>query len=176
MPSALILAAFVIVAIIFIAGSNWYVAFLTVHILFAVAWVGGGLMLTVLALRAELSDDPMETVTVVRQAAAVGERYFTPLALVVLLSGIAMMLTDRGSVWEWGSFWILFGLLGFAATFVVGIGLLAPQAKQLRGLMETAGPTAPETQAAISKIILISRVDIAILLLVVVDMTAKPFL
>jgi hypothetical protein len=37
------------------------------------------------------------------------------------------------------------------------------------------GPTAPETIAEIKKILLIARVDIAVLLLVVADMVTKPF-
>jgi hypothetical protein len=41
--------------------------------------------------------------------------------------------------------------------------------------MQTAGPTAPETQAAIKSILLIARFDIGVLLLVVVDMVTKPF-
>jgi hypothetical protein len=41
--------------------------------------------------------------------------------------------------------------------------------------MQTAGPTAPETQKAIREILLIARFDIAVLLLVVVDMVVKPF-
>ena len=33
----------------------------------------------------------------------------------------------------------------------------------------------PETQAVLKKLLLVARVDIAVLLLVVADMTAKPF-
>jgi hypothetical protein len=42
-------------------------------------------------------------------------------------------------------------------------------------LLEEKGPTAPETQAAIQRILLIARVDVAVLLLVVADMLMKPF-
>jgi hypothetical protein len=43
-------------------------------------------------------------------------------------------------------------------------------------LVEGKGPEAPETQAAISEILLIARFDMAVLLLVIIDMVAKPFL
>ena len=43
-------------------------------------------------------------------------------------------------------------------------------------LVAEKGPEAPETQAAISQILLIARVDVAVLLLVIIDMVAKPFL
>ena len=63
----------------------------------AVFWVGGGLLLTVLGLRAERSDDPAELATLARQAAFAGEKLFAPAGLLVLLMGIAMMITGRAA-------------------------------------------------------------------------------
>jgi hypothetical protein len=37
------------------------------------------------------------------------------------------------------------------------------------------GPEAPETHAALHKLLLVARFDVALLLLVVADMAAKPF-
>jgi hypothetical protein len=58
---------------------------------------------------------------------------------------------------------------------VTGIAVLAPVAKKVAELAESQGPEAPETQAAIRRILLVARVDIAVLLLVVADMVTKPF-
>ena len=58
---------------------------------------------------------------------------------------------------------------------MTGIAVLSPRAKKLAGLLETAGDAAPETQAAIRQIMLIARVDVALLLVVVMDMLMKPF-
>jgi uncharacterized membrane protein len=171
-PTAAIGAAFLVVAAIFLSTSSWYFAFKTVHVVFAVVWIGGGLLLTILALIAERRDDPVELATVARQAAYVGERIFAPASLVVLAMGIAMMLNTD---WGWGQFWVVFGLLGFASTFTIGIGVLSPLAKRIVVSMEESGPHAPETQALITRILLIARVDTAILLLVIVDMVSKPF-
>jgi uncharacterized membrane protein len=172
LPTGLIAAAFLVVAIVFCASSNWYSTFKAVHVGFAVIWVGGGFLLTILGLIAERQNDPVHLATVAKQAAMVGEKLFSPASGIVLLAGIAMMLNLD---WGWGHFWITAGLVGFASTFVTGIGFLAPRAKKLHALMQTAGPTAPETQAAIKSILLIARIDIAVLLLVVVDMVVKPF-
>jgi uncharacterized membrane protein len=130
------------------------------------------LLLTILALIAERRDDPVELATVARQAAYVGERVFAPASLVVLLMGIAMMLNTD---WGWGQFWVVFGLLGFLSTFTIGIGVLSPLAKRIVASMEESGPHSPETQALIKRILLIARVDTAVLLLVIVDMVTKPF-
>ena len=79
---------------------------------FAVVWVGGGTLLTILgdpgaagvAIRARI-------VTIAQQAAFAGEKIFAPAGLVVFLMGIAMMINTD---WGWGTFWIDAGLVGYA--------------------------------------------------------------
>jgi uncharacterized membrane protein len=169
-------AAVLILAIVFAFDSawygHWYALFRVVHVVVAVFWVGGGLLLTVLGLKAEMSDDPNEVVTLARWAAFVGEKLFAPAGGVVLLAGIAMMINTD---WGWGRFWVVVGLIGYAATMVTGMAFLSPQAKRIAELSESKGSTAPETLAAIRKILLIARFDVAVLLLVVADMVTKPF-
>ena len=58
--------------------SDWYSVFKVVHVVVAVFWVGGGLTITLLGLRAERMDDPREIATLARQAAFVGEKFFAP--------------------------------------------------------------------------------------------------
>jgi uncharacterized membrane protein len=151
---------------------HWYALFRLVHVVVAVVWVGGGALITILALRAERSGDPDELATIARQAAFVGERIFAPAGLVVLLMGIAMMLDVD---WGWGRFWIAAGLVGYAVTFVTGVAALSPLAKRISALLDEQGAAAAETQAAIRRILLIARVDVGVLLLVVADMVVKPF-
>lgn len=152
--------------------AHWYALFRLVHVAVAVFWVGGGLTLLVLALRAERSRDPDEMAAIASQGAFVGERFFAPAGLVVLLTGIAMMLhTD----WGWGKFWVVAGLVGYAATFATGILFLSPQAKRIARMLEEKGAADPETQGAIRRLLIVLRVDSAVLALVVADMVTKPF-
>jgi uncharacterized membrane protein len=151
---------------------NWYSIFKWIHVSVAVFWVGGGLLLTVLGLRAERSTDPREIVTLAQQAAFTGEKIFAPGGLVVLLMGIGMVIHNHLG---WGHFWIVAGLIGYAATFVTGIGVLSPLAKKIEHSAATNGAEHPETIALIQRILLIARFDIAVLLLVVADMVLKPF-
>jgi uncharacterized membrane protein len=174
----ILLAIVLVVAAIFAFSSSalvpnhWYAVFKFVHIAFAVIWIGGGALLTILALVAERKDDPMEVVLVARQAALVGEKLFAPAGLVVFLMGIAMMLNTN---WGWGTFWIDAGLVGYAITFVTGTAVLAPLAKRIKVSAEENGPTDPLTLALISRILLIARIDVALLFLVIADMVTKPF-
>jgi uncharacterized membrane protein len=154
------------------AAGSWYPIFKWIHVTLAVFWVGGGLTLTVLALRAERSPHPREIATIAGQAAFIGEKFFAPAGLLVLLAGIGMV--QSGDI-GWGHFWVIAGLIGYAATFVTGVGVLSPLAKKIEAASAAQGPEHPETQALIRRILLIVRVDMAVLLLVVADMVTKPF-
>lgn len=172
-----LLGTVVVVAVIFAFSStllpnDWFALFKAIHVTFALLWVGGGLTLTILALVAERTGDAQEIATVAKQAAFVGERVFAPSGLVVFTMGIAMMInTDFG----WGSTWVIVGLIGYATTFVTGVAVLSPLAKRIAALAAERGPTDPETVALIKRILLIVRFDVALLLVVVLDMITKPF-
>jgi uncharacterized membrane protein len=172
-----LLAIVIVVAAIFAFSTNalpdhWYAVFKTIHVTLAVVWVGGGVLLTILALRAQRESDPRIVVTVARQAAFAGEKIFAPAGLIVFLMGIAMVINLH---WGWGTTWIVIGLAGYVLTFLTGLLVLGPQAKRVGQLIETKGAEAAETQAAIQRILLIARVDMGVLLLVVADMVLKPF-
>ncbi len=172
LPTVLIGAAFLLFAIIFTASSDWYSAFLSVHILFVVLWIGGGLFITIMALLAERTNDGDQLAQIAQMAAFAGQKIFAPAAIVVVVMGVAMV--ENANI-GFDHFWIAFGLIGFLATFVIGIAVLAPRSKHVSELIQTRGVNDPETTAAISSILLIARADVAMLLLVIVDMVTKPF-
>src|SRR5471030_891623 len=88
-----IAAAFLIVAVVFaVSNGDWYFTFKAIHVTFAVIWIGGGALLTILGVIAEQRNDPAELAAIARQAAMVGQKLFSPAAMVVLLAGIAMMI------------------------------------------------------------------------------------
>jgi uncharacterized membrane protein len=111
--------------------------------------------------------------TLARQAAFVGEKLFAPAGLIVLAMGITMVINSPE--FSFSQAWVIIGLVGYALTFTTGVAFLAPRAKRISELLETKGAAAPETQAAIKQILLISRIDVGVLLIVVADMLMKPF-
>jgi uncharacterized membrane protein len=173
-----ILAGVAVVGIIFafsgsaVLPNNWYSLFKGIHVLFSVVWVGGGVSIMINGIRAQRTSDPRSIVTVAQQAAFLGEKIFAPAGLVVFLMGIAMMINTS---WGWGHFWVIIGLIGYASTFVVGVGVLSPMAKKIEHSAKENGPEHPETIALIERIMLIGRIDVAVLLIVVLDMVTKPF-
>ena len=109
-----------------------------------------------------IAGDPEEIIRIARQAAFAGEKLFAPAGLVVLAMGITMVINDHIG---FGTTWVIIGLVGYALTFTTGIAVLS----------DSVGPSAPETHAVIGRLLLVARVDIAVLLLVVADMLVKPF-
>ena len=84
-PTYVIGVVFVLVAVLFIMASpsDWYGAFKTLHVVFAVIWIGGGFLISTLAFIAELEDDIEGRSLLAKQAAAVSMRVFTPASLIV---------------------------------------------------------------------------------------------
>lgn len=154
---------------------TWYDWFKAGHVLVAVLWVGGGATLALLALMTLRMNDPVRVAQFAHQAGKVGERLYTPASLLVLLFGIGLMTNDQ-SPWDWDMTFVQIALAGWALTFLVGFFYIRPTAAKLASAIEERGPTDPEAQRLIKNILLVTRIDILILLFIVFDMTAKPWL
>lgn len=69
---------------------------------------------------------------------------------------------------------MILGLVGIANTIVVGAAFLGPESGRLARLTAERGPEDPEVVRRVQPLFAISRYDLAVLLLVVVDMVVKP--
>jgi uncharacterized membrane protein len=154
---------------------TWYQWFLTAHILAAVIWVGGGTTLAILALLTVRLDDPVRLAQLAKQAGWVGERIYTPMSLVVLAFGFALIENGQ-SPWTYDLTWVQIALAGWAVSSLVGLFYLGPTAKKLGKLIEERGPADPEAQRVLRRILLVARLDVLLLLFIVFDMTAKPWM
>jgi hypothetical protein len=90
----------------------------------------------------------------------------------VLGFGIAM--TANGDI-GYNQFWIIFGLIAWAVSAATGILFLTPETKKLTEGVEARGPQDAEVQARLRRILLVLRVDVAVMFLIVLDMVVKPF-
>lgn len=142
------------------------------HVLAGVMWVGGSVMLTLLALMTIALRDPVRLAQFARQAAFLGGTYFPPLSLMVV--GFGFGLVENGD-WGFGPTWIQVGIAGWAASFVVGAGFLGPQARRLSTLLGDRPPEDASVQALIQRILFVARLDAVLLLFITFDMVAKPW-
>jgi uncharacterized membrane protein len=161
------------VLVLFLAKTGWYEVFKALHVLAAILWLGGGALITLLAWRAQRAKDNIQLLQISKQAEWASTRIFVPSSLVVVAMGVVLM--HKGN-WGYGNFWVLFGLIAWGVSFLVGAAFLGPQSGKLAKLIELKGPDDPDVAARTSRIIAVARADVVVVLLVAADMVAKPFL
>lgn len=151
-----------------------YEWFESAHVVAAVMWVGGGVMLTLLGLMTIGLQDPIRLAQFAKQIAFLGGTYFPPLSLMVV--GLGFGMVENGELgWTYDLTWIQIGIAGWAASFALGAGYLGPQAKKLAKLLDARSPEDAEVQGLIRRILFAARFDSMLLLFIVFDMTARPW-
>jgi uncharacterized membrane protein len=146
---------------------QWYLA---VHILAAVIWVGGAFTIQLLAVRASRPSAVLQVGSLASEIEWVGTRFFIPSSLVLVIMGF-LLVGNRD--WDW-HFWLVFALVVWIASFLVGAAFLGPQSGKLGKDVEQYGPDSPQATARLQRIFLVSRIELVFLLLVVLDMALKP--
>jgi hypothetical protein len=66
----------------------------------------------------------------------IGMRVFIPATSLLLLAAIGMMVNLDLS---WGQNWIVFSLIAWALSFVVGAGFLGPESGRIAAIIEREG-------------------------------------
>jgi uncharacterized membrane protein len=146
---------------------QWYLA---VHILAAVIWVGGALATQVFALRATRTNDGVRIATFAQDAEWIGMRIFLPSSLILVIFGF--MLVGKGN-WDW-SIWLVAALVVWILSVIVGAAFLGPESGRIAQVIEREGPNSAEATARLNRLFLISRIELVLLVLVVLDMALKP--
>jgi len=150
---------------------NRYEWLLFFHIAAAIVWLGGGLAVQVLAIRANRADDPARMTTIASEAEWFGTRIALPSSFSVLVLGIILAVDGP---WDFGQTWIVLALIGFGLSFVTGAVFLGPESGRIAKLLAAEGPESPAVRARIQRIFLVSRIELVLLYLIVLDMIAKP--
>ena len=69
---------------------------------------------------------------------------------------------------------MLFGFIVWLLSFIAGAGYLGPESGRLSKLVDERGPDDPEYKARLSRVFVVSRIELVLLILVVLDMAVKP--
>lgn len=148
-----------------------YELLLTIHVLAAIVWVGGGTVMHILGRRVLKRGDGQEIHDFSKELNTVAPRLFIPMSLLLLLSGIGLV---HESGFQFSQLWIVLGLSGYAISFIVGVAYYGPQDKKLQSLVAEKGPLDPGVAGNVRAALMVNQVELLILFLVVVDMTTKP--
>lgn len=148
-----------------------YDLLLTIHVLAAVVWVGGGLAMHILGRRVLKRGDSTEIYEFSKEINHVALRLYAPTSLVLLIAGI-LLVNEAG--YEFDQLWITLAFIGWLFSFVVGVAYYGPHDKKLQQLVAAEGPNATGVVANVRQALLVNSVEQAILFLIVIDMTIKP--
>ena len=148
-----------------------YQVYLALHILAVVVWVGGDLTLTTLGIVFEHKQDGPTLAALGRMGAWIGTRVYTPTLFFVFGFGVALI--EKAGI-AWDQFWVIFGIVGWSLATLIGVGFVGPELGRIDRAAQQFGPESPEVARRVKRLFTIFRFDTALLVLVVLDMAAKP--
>lgn len=150
---------------------SYYEVLLFLHIAAVAVWLGSAFLFFVLFQRAKASDDSVLIERLGAHTEWLAKRLFIPASLSVLVLGI--LLTIEGP-WTFDQLWIVLGLAGFAATFVLGVGVIEPTTKKMHAAMEAHGSGHPAVARQNRRLDGLGFLDLSLLFVIVWDMALKP--
>jgi uncharacterized membrane protein len=142
------------------------------HGLGVIAWVGGGLALLMLHALAVRADDYDGLATAVRQSRVLGACLYGPAALVTATTGIVLVATE--DAFDFTDLWILIGIGGVLLSIPLQVIVADRARSRYLALQADKGSDQATLRASARTLTLISAADIALLLIVVWAMYAKP--
>lgn len=148
---------------------DWYSIVKFGHVICALIWVGGGFAMMLNGVLADRAGDPEGTMRAIRLSADLGGLLMLPASLLTMVFGLVMC-------WFWVGFtdlWIVIGLAGYAATFLIGLLIFKPTSERLAATVARDGitPAALDEGRGMLKV---ARLDYAVMLVVIADMVFKP--
>lgn len=143
---------------------------LLLHVVGAVVWVGGAAAVQILGVRVERSDDPSDLPRLARHVEALGNVAFVPAATVLLVTGGVM----TAEAWSFDQAWILIAVVLWLLSALAGAVYLAPRAKRVVALFEAEGPTSVAARRLMSRMFVVSRVELLSFAVILVLMVYKP--
>jgi putative copper export protein len=136
------------------------------HLLGSMIWVGGSLILSLIAGRVRQRQDPREIREFATTLSFLGLRVLAPAVIALFVAGVWLVLARGG---DFSPLWVLIGLGAFAVAFLIGGIYLSRIAIQMARAED--GSTAADL---LGRWILGVRVILVVLLIAVLDMVFKP--
>ena len=150
-----------------------YDLLVTLHVLAAILWVGGGVTLHILMRRALRLPDRRAQHERFTELEWLGERFYPGFSLLLIIAGVLLVTRDEGG-WEFSDTFIQIGMTGWVISFLIGIGFYGREGKKRAALVESEGPESPAVSASFRRTTMVNSFELLILLAVVIDMTIKP--
>jgi len=158
------------IVLLWYAPGSYYI-YLALHVLAIVVWVGGDITLTTLGIVFEAKKDGPTLAALGRMGGWIGTRVYTPALFFAFGFGVALIEKLQT---PWDQFWVIFGIVGWSLAGAIGITFVGPELGRIDKAAQQYGPDSPEVARRVKRLFTIFRFDTALLMLIVIDMVAKP--
>jgi len=145
---------------------------LAVHVIAAVIWIGGGVALNMIGVRL-IKANPELLRPMLKTFDWVVNRTILPASLVVLIFGVLLVIEGG---YDFEDTFVIIGIIGAISTIVIGAGFLSPRMRKQEEIWDEHGDPSEIASQALSRTMLIARIDLVVLFVVIGTMVAKPIL
>ncbi len=145
---------------------------LWLHIIGAVIWIGTALTMEGLTWRIRRTGTVKQLRDLFAVSAWLSKRYYMPASSLTLLAGVGLVITHNH--FTFSQPWVLIGLGGFLVASVLGAGFISPTMHQIGQLLEHHDLRNSDVVGQLNRLAVLSRLDIALLLVILLDMVIKP--
>jgi uncharacterized membrane protein len=153
-----------------VAAQTLYDWLLFLHVLAAMVWLGGGIMLSVTAARVLRDPEPGAVARSTASLRVVGPLVLAPATIAVVGLGIGLVVdTDA---WDFGQLWVQLGLGLFAGAFL--IGAIFQSRTALAAARAAARDDGAEARRQLRRWAWGYRLILLLLIVATWDMTTKP--
>jgi uncharacterized membrane protein len=145
---------------------------LFIHVVFAIAWVGGSISLSLNGMRVMGAKDPDAGLHLIRQANFMG-KVFNISGILVAAAGIWLVIRFDPA-YGFDQFWISYALAAVIVSALLGMFFFAKQTRRAIAIGEKEGAASPAFDALGRRIGQVATFDLLLLLSVVWMMVVKP--
>jgi uncharacterized membrane protein len=142
---------------------------LYVHIIAAISWMGAGITLALLAIRARQVGEELK---MIGQMEWIGSRIGGP--SVIVMAGTGVWMVARSGAWQFSQLWIILAIGLVIVLFLIGVGFHIPQYRRIRAAVEQHGENSSEVRRLTNRSFLATQAEVVLLAMVVLLMVFKP--
>lgn len=140
-----------------------------IHVVAAIVWVGAGVTVVAFTIRAARAGHAL---MLARDMAVVGPRLGGPASLALLASGAWMVWTHPAL--SFTQPWIVLALSVFAISLGIGVLFHRRNFQHLDDLARKHGERSPAVEARLRLTFLVTRIEVGLLMIGLLDMILRP--
>ena len=149
---------------------TWAEFLLAVHLLAAIVWLGGAIMLLALGLSLRGAGNQRRA-EFTRMTEKIPSILFAVASIVLIVAG-SLLVNEIG--YDYSDTWVTLGYVGWLISFLFGVGFYGPEGKRRDRAIEAEGIDSPAVTKSLNRVLRVAAIDSTIITLVVLDMVVKP--